>query len=74
LELEGIPVPLEEPVASGSRARIARNRLVYDLPVDVNDEVTPFKRFLDDTWPEGGEVFFGQADRESEFPAESQVL
>ncbi|KAH8551653.1 hypothetical protein BGW37DRAFT_466979 [Umbelopsis sp. PMI_123] len=72
LELEGVLVPVEEPVAGGSGPTTIRNRLIYDLPVGVNDEVTPFKRFLDDTWPEEGEMFFGQADRERELPAESQ--
>ncbi|KAG2185763.1 hypothetical protein INT43_002198 [Umbelopsis isabellina] len=74
LEGEGISVPVEEPVAGDSGARIVRSRLKYDLPVAVNDEVTPFKRFLDDTWPGEGVVFFGQADRQSEFPADSQAL
>ena|ERR1700731_3025335 len=43
----------------GQARRSYAIKLKYRLPVHVLDEVIPIKRFIDDTWPEGGVIFVG---------------
>jgi hypothetical protein len=48
-----------ESIATRNLANTGRNpsSYKYTLPVHISDAVVPFKRFLDDRFPNGGRIF-----------------